>query len=107
VLFYRGWRELLLQIVHESRDMERLDLCELVNVFGGAPVGKAAGRVDIGPSRMSVVDLSREKLKEASRGFSRRCEQWRRPAPPSQTDDIESAIDASCDKGYLSSWRSD
>src|SRR4029077_17412965 len=59
--------------------MERLDLCELVNVFGGAPVGKAAGRVDIGPSRMSVVDLSREKLKEASRGFSRRCEQWRRP----------------------------
>src|SRR6266446_4122479 len=28
-------------------------------------------------------------------------------APPSQTDDIESTIDASCDTGYLSSWRSD
>jgi hypothetical protein len=63
-----------LQIVHESRDMERLDLRELVNVFGGAPVGEAAGRVHIGSSRMSVVDLCREKLEEASRGFSRRCE---------------------------------
>jgi hypothetical protein len=28
---------------------------------------------------MGVVDLSREKLEEASRGFSRRREQWRRP----------------------------
>ena len=31
--------------MNESRDMERLDLRELMNVFGGAPVGKAAGRV--------------------------------------------------------------
>jgi len=59
-----------LQVVHESRDMERLDLRELMNVFGGAPVGKAAGRVQIGPSRMGVVDLCREKLEEASCGFS-------------------------------------
>jgi len=28
--------------------MERLDLGELVKVFGSAPVGKAAGGVDIG-----------------------------------------------------------
>jgi hypothetical protein len=28
---------------------------------------------------MSVVDLCREKLEEASRGFSRWREQWRRP----------------------------
>jgi hypothetical protein len=28
--------------------MERLDVRELVNVFGGAPVGEAAGGVDIG-----------------------------------------------------------
>jgi len=65
--------------VHESRDMERLDLRELVNVFGGAPVGKAARGVQIGSSRVGVVDLCREKLEEASRGFSRRREQRRRP----------------------------
>jgi hypothetical protein len=63
-----------LQIAHESRDMERLDLRELENVFGTAPFSEAAGRVHIGPSRMGVVDLCREKLKEASRGFSRRRE---------------------------------
>jgi hypothetical protein len=34
-----------LEIVHKSGDMERLDLRELVNVFGGAPVGEAAGCV--------------------------------------------------------------
>jgi hypothetical protein len=45
VLFYGGRRKLVLQIVHESRDMERLDLRELMNVFGGALFGKAAGRV--------------------------------------------------------------
>jgi hypothetical protein len=54
--------------------MERLDLRELVKVFGSAPVGKAAGGVNVGSSRMGVVDLCREKLKEASRGFSRRRE---------------------------------
>jgi hypothetical protein len=54
--------------------MERLDLRELVKVFGGAPVGKAAGGVNLGSSRMGVVDLCREKLEEASRGFSRRRE---------------------------------
>src|ERR1700732_5303301 len=59
--------------------MERLDLRELVYVFGGAPIGKAAGCVQIGPSGMSVVDLCREKLEEASRGFSRRRKQRRRP----------------------------
>jgi hypothetical protein len=48
-------RELLLQIVHESRDMERLDLRELANVFGGAPVREAAGGVHIGSSRMGVT----------------------------------------------------
>jgi hypothetical protein len=36
-----------LQIVPESSDMERLDLRELVKVFGSAPVGKAAGGVHI------------------------------------------------------------
>jgi hypothetical protein len=65
--------------VDESGNMERLDQRELVNVFGCAPVGKAAGGVNIGPSRMGVVDLCREKLKEAARGFSRRRKQWRRP----------------------------
>jgi len=60
--------------VHESRDMERLDLRELLKVFGGAPFGEAAGGVDIGPSRMAIVDLRREKLEEAARGFSRRRE---------------------------------
>ena len=40
--------------------MERLDLRELVRVFGSAPVGKAAGGVNIRSSRMSVVDLCRE-----------------------------------------------
>jgi hypothetical protein len=65
--------------VHESGDMERLDLRELVNVFGSAPFGEAAGRVQIGPSRVGVVDLCREKLEEASRGFSRRRKQRRRP----------------------------
>ena len=59
--------------------MERLDLRELVNLFGSAPFGKAAGGVYIGSSRMSVVDLCREKLEEALRGFSSRREQWRRP----------------------------
>jgi hypothetical protein len=29
--------------VHERRDMERLDLRELVNLFGGAPVRKSDG----------------------------------------------------------------
>jgi hypothetical protein len=28
---------------------------------------------------MNVVDLRREKLEEALRGFLRGCEQWRRP----------------------------
>src|SRR5260221_14275084 len=79
VLFYGGWRKLVLQVVHESRDMKRLDLCELVDLFGSAPVGKAAGGVHIGSSGMGVVDLCREKLEEASRGFSRRREQRRRP----------------------------
>jgi hypothetical protein len=65
--------------VHESGDMERLDLGELVDVFGGAPVREAAGRVHIGPSRMGVVDLCREKLEEASCRFSCRREQGRRP----------------------------
>jgi len=60
--------------VYERRDMEGLDLRELVNVFGGAPFGEAARGVQIGSSRMGVVDLCREKLKEASRGFSRRRE---------------------------------
>src|SRR5260221_6218834 len=46
--------------------MERLDLRELVNVFGGAAVGKAAGGINVGSSRMSVVNLCREKLEEAS-----------------------------------------
>jgi hypothetical protein len=54
--------------------MERLDLRELLKVFGGAPCGEAAGGVDIGPSRMGIVDLRREKLEEAARGFSRRRE---------------------------------
>ena len=34
-----------MQVVHESGDMERLDLRELVNVFGSAPVREAAGGV--------------------------------------------------------------
>ena len=68
-----------MQIVHESGDMERLDLRELVKVFGGAPFGEAAGGVHIGPSGMGVVDLCREKLEEASRGFPRRRKQRRRP----------------------------
>jgi hypothetical protein len=55
--------------MYESGDVERLDLRELVKVVGGAPVGEAAGGVHIGPSRMSVVDLCREKLEEASRAF--------------------------------------
>jgi hypothetical protein len=59
--------------------MERLDLRELVYVFGGAPFGEATGGVHVGPSGMGVVDLCREKFEEASRGFSRRREQWRRP----------------------------
>jgi hypothetical protein len=61
--------------VHERRDMERFDLRELVKVFGSAPVGEAAGGVNVGSSRMSVVDLCREKLEEAARGFSRRRKQ--------------------------------
>jgi hypothetical protein len=68
-----------LQIVHKSRDMERLDLRELVKVFGSAPVGEAAGGIHIGPSRMGVVDLCREKFEDASRGFSCRRKQRRRP----------------------------
>jgi hypothetical protein len=64
--------------VYERGDMERLDLRELVNVFGSAPVGKAAGGVNVGSSRMRVVDLCGEKLEEAARGFSRRREQRRR-----------------------------
>jgi hypothetical protein len=68
-----------LQIVHERRDMERLNLRELVKVFGGAPVGETAGGVNIGASGMSVIDLGREKLKEAPCGFSSWREQWRRP----------------------------
>jgi hypothetical protein len=59
--------------------MERLDLRELVNLVGCAPVGKAAGCVYIRSSRMSVVNLCREKLEHTSRGFSRRGEQRRRP----------------------------
>ena len=51
--------------------MERLDLRELVKVFGGAPVGEAAGGVNVCSSRMGVVDLCCEKLEEAFRGFSR------------------------------------
>jgi hypothetical protein len=66
-----------LQIVHESGDMERLDLRELVKVFGSAPVGEAAGRVNVGSSRMGVVDLCREKLEDTSRGFSCRREERR------------------------------
>ena len=58
--------------------MEGLDLRELVNLFRSAPVGKAAGRVHIGSSGMGVVDLCREKLEEASRGFPRRREERRR-----------------------------
>jgi hypothetical protein len=54
--------------VYERRDMERLDLGELVNVFGSAPVGETAGGVHIGSSRVGVVDLSCEKFEEALRG---------------------------------------
>ena len=67
-----------MEIVHESGDMERLNLRELVNVFGGAPFSEAARRVHISSSGMGVVDLRREKLEEASRRFSRWREQWRR-----------------------------
>ena len=56
--------------------MVRLDLGELVNLFGSAPVGEAAGCVNICSSRIGVVDLCRKKLEEAFRGFSRRREQW-------------------------------
>jgi hypothetical protein len=59
--------------------MERLDLRKLMNLLGRAPVGEAARGVKVGSSRMSVVDLRRKELEEASRGFSRRREQWRRP----------------------------
>jgi hypothetical protein len=59
--------------------MERLDLRELVNVFGTAPFGEAARRIHIGPSRMGVVDLCREKFENASRGFS--CQGEQRPRP--------------------------
>jgi hypothetical protein len=59
--------------------MERLDLRELVKVFGSAPVGETAGRVNVGSSCMSVVDLSCKKLEEASRGFSCWREERRRP----------------------------
>ena len=43
-------------------------------IIGGAPVGKAARGVNVGSSRISVVDLRRKKLDEAFRGFSRRRE---------------------------------
>ena len=36
-----------MQVVNESGDMERLDLGELVKVFGSAPIGEAAGGVQI------------------------------------------------------------
>jgi len=55
--------------VDECGDMERLDLNEFVNLFGGAPVGEAASRVHIGPSGMSVVDLSGKKLEDPPGGF--------------------------------------
>jgi hypothetical protein len=61
--------------VDKGGDVEWLDLRELVNLFRSAPVGKAAGGVNISSSRMGVVDLRREKLEEAARGFSRRREQ--------------------------------
>jgi hypothetical protein len=46
----------------------------VVNFFGSAPVSKAAARIDIGSSRMSIVDLSREKFEQELRRFSRWCE---------------------------------
>ena len=76
VLLDRRRREFVLQVVDEGGDMERLDLGELVNFFGCAPFGETTGGVDIGSSRMRVVDLRREKLEEALRGFSRRRKQW-------------------------------
>jgi hypothetical protein len=54
--------------------MEWLDLCELMNLFGSAPVGETADGVNVGSSRVGVVDLGREELEEAFRGFPRRRE---------------------------------
>ena len=60
-----------MQIVHESRDMERLDLRELVKVFGSAPVGKAAGGIQIGSSGMGVMEYRRFGLLRSLRITSR------------------------------------
>ena len=54
--------------MHESGNMERLDLRELVNVLRGAPFGEAAGRVHIGPSRMGSPHQT-EKIVRQVRKF--------------------------------------
>jgi hypothetical protein len=84
VLLDGGWRELVLQVVHESDNVARLDLRELVKVFGSVPAGKTTGRVHIGSSRMGVVDLGREKLEEAARGFNRFRRNWARASATKQ-----------------------
>ena len=59
--------------MHESGDMERLDLSELVKVFGSAPVGKAAGGVNVGPSRMGGHSSVCKKLYAWARIYKGNC----------------------------------
>src|ERR1700739_2051350 len=69
VLLDGGRRKLVLQVVHEGGDMEWLDLRELMNLFGSAPVGKAAGGVHIGSSGHGGGLLWRGKDQGSARGI--------------------------------------
>ena len=59
--------------------MERLNGRKLIDVVTRAPIGKAAGRVHLGPPCMVVVDLRREEFQDAPRRFRRGRKKRRRP----------------------------
>jgi len=75
VLLDGRWREIVLQVLDESGDMERLDAGELVDVFTVAPGGEAAGGIDIGSAGIVVIDLSREEFQDAFRSFLGGCKE--------------------------------
>jgi hypothetical protein len=68
VLLHRGRGHLALQVLDEGGDVKGLDAGQLGQAVGVAPVGKAAGRIQIASAGVVVVDLCGEEFQEAPGG---------------------------------------
>ena len=67
VLLHRGRGHPALQVLDEGGDVKGLDAGQLGQAVGVAPVGKAAGRIQIGSAGVVVVDLRGEEFEKTPR----------------------------------------